>query len=88
MSRLRKVERVFVVGSTLEPKLPKHLTVILLDREPSDTPHYLELVREELIKRLQPTKLWVASIQVGEVQEAGSTASDTPVPGALSIVKI
>ena len=65
--------------------MPRTLTVVLLDKEPSDTPHYLELVREELIKRLQPTKLWVASIEVGEVQDV---VSDTPPPSETSIVKV
>jgi len=63
--------------------MPRTLTVVLLDKEPSDTPHYLELVREELIKRLQPTKLWVASIEVGEVQEVSET-----IPMDGSIVKV
>ena len=65
--------------------MPRTLTVVLLDKEPSNTPHYLELVREELIKRLQPTKLWVASIEVGEVQDV---VSDTSGASKGSIVKV
>lgn len=45
-------------------KQTKQITVILLDKEASDTDHYLELVREELIKRLKPLKLWVAGVEV------------------------
>jgi len=49
--------------------MPKQITVVLLDTEPSSTDHYLELVREELIRRLKPSKLWVAGVSVAEVQE-------------------
>jgi hypothetical protein len=62
--------------------MPKQITVVLLDSDSSSTPHYLELVREELIKRLKPTRLWVASVEVASVQETA------PIPLEGSIVKI
>ncbi len=50
----------------------KQITVTLLDRDTSNTEHYLDLLREELIRRLKPCKLWVAGVEVSEVQEQGS----------------
>ena len=49
--------------------MPRQITVVLLDKEPSSTEHYVELLREELIRRLKPSNLWVAGVEVVEVQE-------------------
>jgi len=47
----------------------KQITLVLLDRTSNTTEHYPELLWEELKRRLADTHLWVANLEVRDVQD-------------------
>jgi len=60
----------------------KQITLVLLDRTSNTTEHYPELLWEELKRRLADIHLWVADLEVRDVQDQEPQKDETASPNS------